>query len=156
MVSNLAPLKSPSHIGIVVENLTRTSEAISSTLNLGKWDIVDYAPQREDIKIGELFSLQIAFLDIGSTRIELLQPVTGKSIWSEFLNNHGEMMHHLSFKVSNWDENVARIQEQGAKMVAGGLFFGKRWAYFDTGNALTVVELEEETSTDKATWKLWK
>jgi len=38
---------------------------------------------------------------------------------------------------------VAKLKQQGGKMVAGGVYEGKRWCYFDTKPGGILVEFGE-------------
>ena len=47
---------------------------------------------------------QMAFFDVGEAcQIELIQPNGVKSTWQDFLDEHGEGIHHLAFKVKKTD-----------------------------------------------------
>ena len=125
-------LPSPNHIGIVVKDLDKTIEFLSSIWGLGPWVTVEDSPNKDDIKIGEKYKLKVAYAKLGSVVLELFQPLEGRSIWSQFLEDKGEGIHHLGFEVSNWDDMVLQLQKQGGRMVAGAVFEGKRWGYFKT------------------------
>jgi catechol 2,3-dioxygenase-like lactoylglutathione lyase family enzyme len=134
----------PSHIGVVVKDIDKTTEFLSSMWGLGPWQVQDTSPSKDEIIVGKPFTLKLAFAKLGPTKFELLEPVTSGSIWAEFLERNGEGIHHLAFDVANWDEMVSKLQEQGDKMVAGGIWEGHRWCYFDTKPGGIVVELMEK------------
>ena len=133
-----------SHIGVVVEDIDKTTKFLSSILDLGPWDIREYSPTKDELMIGELFGLKEAHANIRGTEVELIQPLAGNSIWSQFLETNGEGIHHISFTVSNWEESVSKFQERGGRMVAGATFDGKRWSYFATKPGGMIIELEEK------------
>ncbi len=97
--------------------------------------------------VGEPFSIKIAKAKFVPLVLELLQPVEGKSLWSTVLETKGEGIHHISFFTSRWDEMMSELKEQDCKMVAGGIYFGDRWGYFQTNPGGIVVELEELKET---------
>lgn len=45
--------------------------------------------------------------------IELIQPVSGKSPWTEQLESHGEGIHHVRFRVPGIDEKLADLGARG-------------------------------------------
>ena len=139
----LAP-DSFSHIGVVVEDIDKTTEFLNSLLGMRSWIIKEYSPSQDELMVGGPFGLKEAHAKIKGIEVELLQPLAGDSIWSQFLETRGEGLHHISFIVSNWEESVPKIQNRGGKMVAGATFEGKRWAYFATKSGGLIIELEEK------------
>ena len=141
---NTIALSNPLHIGIVVKDIEKTTEFLSSIWGIGPWDFSDAAPTQDELMMGKPFKLKIAMAKLGSTTLELLQPVEGKAIWSEFIETSGEGVHHIAFGVSNFDEIVSKTKEQGGEMVAGGIVWGTtRWCYFKTQPGNIVVEFME-------------
>ena len=129
------------HIGVVVKDIDKTTKFLSSMWGLGPWQIMDYSTRKDEMIVGEPFKIKIAVAKLGSTVLELMQPLEGRSFWSQFLETKGEGIDHIAFTVSNWDEMVSKAQEQGGKMVVGASFQGKRWCCFDSGPGGIVVEL---------------
>jgi len=129
------------HIGVVVEDIDKTMEFLSSIWGLGPWQTMEYSPHKDEVLVGEPFRLKVAHAKLGPVALELLQPLEGRSIWSQFLEVKGEGIHHIAFSLSNYDEMVSKLQEQGCMMVAGAITpFGKRWSYFDTKPGGIIVE----------------
>ena len=94
--------------------------------------------------MGKPFWQRVAHAKLGSTILELVQQLEGGGPWPEFLESKGEGLHHIAFTISNFDEMVAGLKKQGAKMIAGGLYQGKRWCYFATAPGGIVIEFGEE------------
>jgi len=141
--TNASTLPSPSHIGVVVRDMDKTIEFLSSIFGLGPWQTIEFSPSQEDLTIGKPFRQRLAHAKMGSTVLELIQQLEGGGPWPEFLKSKGEGLHHIAFTVSNYDEIVAGLQKQGFKMIAGGLYQGKHWSYFATTPGGIVVELGE-------------
>ena len=141
--TNASTLPSPSHIGVVVRDMDKTIEFLSSIFGLGPWQTIEFSPSQEDLTIGKPFRQRLAHAKMGSTVLELIQQLEGGGPWPEFLESKGEGLHHIAFTVSNYDERVAGLQKQGAKMIAGGIYQGKHWSYFATEPGGIVVELGE-------------
>jgi methylmalonyl-CoA/ethylmalonyl-CoA epimerase len=137
-------LPSPSHIGLVVKDLDKTTEFLSSLWGLGPWQPFEYAPSQEDLTVGKPFRQKIAHASLGSTVLEVVQHLEGGGPWRDFMETNGEGIHHIAFTLSNYDEMVTRLKAQGCKMVAGGFFQGKRWCYFATEPGGMVIEFGEE------------
>jgi methylmalonyl-CoA/ethylmalonyl-CoA epimerase len=147
-------LPTPEHICVVVKDIDKTTEFLSSIWDFGSWLTWEYSPKRDEIIIGEPFTIKGAWANLGPIVLELIQPIEGKSIWSQFLETRGEGLHHICFIVSNWDEMVSKLKQQGAKMVAGGIFLGKHWSYFEVNPGGLIVEISEQSIHDELHRKL--
>jgi len=132
------------HINAVVKDIGKTMEFLSSMWGLGPWKVFDFTLNKDDMLVGETCKIKLAGAKLGPTILELIQPVEGKSVWSEFLETKGEGLHHIAFSIPNWQEMVSELQQQGGKMVAGGVNVGMHWGYFDTKPGGIVVEFEEK------------
>jgi catechol 2,3-dioxygenase-like lactoylglutathione lyase family enzyme len=141
--SSKTALPAPGHLGVVVKDLDKAKGFLSRVLGLGPWQVIDYAPTKDELFIGEPFRLRIAVAELVPLALELVQPLEGKSIWSEFLKSKGEGLHHIAFTVPNWDEMVQKMEEAGSRMTAGGSINGKRWCYFETSPGGVIIELGE-------------
>jgi methylmalonyl-CoA/ethylmalonyl-CoA epimerase len=142
--TNALPLPSPSHIGVVVRDMNKTIEFLSSIWGIGPWQFFEYSPSQEDLTVGKPFRQKVAQAKVGAAVLELIEQLEGGGPWPEFLESKGEGLHHIAFTVSNYDEMVTRLEERGAKMIAGGIYQGKRWCYFATEPGGIVVEFGEE------------
>lgn len=138
-----ATLPPPGHIGVVVRDVDKTTKFLSSALGLGPWEIMETAQGKDVVMVGGAIKQKLAMTQLGPTVLELIQQLEGKGVWTEFLEKNGEGVHHIAFNVPNWDEMVSRLKEHGSKLVAGGIFQGKRWCYFDTEPGGLVIEFME-------------
>lgn len=90
----------------------------------------------------------MAFFDVGpGLQLELIQPNENPSTWREFLNEHGEGMHHLAFNVKNgMQKAIIDCTEFGMKLEQKGEYGdgSGRYAYLSAYEPLKVlVELLE-------------
>ena len=89
----------------------------------------------------------MAFFDAGgSLQIELIQPNGVKSAWQDFLDEHGEGIHHIAFQVKGMDEKVLACEELGMRCLQRGKYGSGsgEYAYVDGGDRLKcVLELLE-------------
>lgn len=74
---------------------------------------------------------KLAFFDMGSLKLELIQPLGGPSTWQEFLDQHGEGIHHIAFEVKGMDDVLVRLESHGIPTVQRGDYKGGRYAYVD-------------------------
>lgn len=88
------------HIAIAVSNLDEAVLTYMNVLGCGA----------DAIRIEEVPSEQVrvAFIQVGETKIELLEPMSPESPISKFLEKNGEGMHHIAFLT----DSVAMEQER--------------------------------------------
>ena len=54
---------------------------------------------------------------IGGTQLQLMEPTSSKSVVAKFLNERGEGLNHIAFKVSGLDELVKELRSKGVRLV---------------------------------------
>jgi methylmalonyl-CoA epimerase len=62
--------------------------------------------------------VRVAFLPLEGTRLELIEPTEASSPISGFLERHGEGIHHLCLRVADLRAAMARLREQGMKLLS--------------------------------------
>ncbi len=89
----------------------------------------------------------MAFFDAGpNVQIELIQPNGVKSTWQDFLDAHGEGIHHIAFNVKGMDGKVLALEKFGMNCVQRGKYgnAGGEYAYMDAREDLKCfIELLE-------------
>jgi methylmalonyl-CoA/ethylmalonyl-CoA epimerase len=61
--------------------------------------------------------VRAAFLEVGATHLEFLEPVGPDAPLRRFLERRGEGLHHLAFRVPSVDRQLAELAAQGARLV---------------------------------------
>jgi len=79
------------HVGLIVRDADRVAEYYES-LGIGPFEpfAVDVIERKFRGKPLLGAQLKIRMAHVGSTRIEIIQPVAGKGPWGDFLDRHGE------------------------------------------------------------------
>ena len=95
------------HIGIAVNSLEASIPFYRDTLGMTFEGTEEVAEQK----------VRVAFLAIGESRIELLEPTAPDSPVARFLEKNGEGIHHLAYQVADLDAALARLKEQGVRLV---------------------------------------
>ena len=88
----------------------------------------------------------MAFFDVGpGLQLELIQPNEAPSTWRNFLEEHGEGMHHIAFQVKDSAARVADAEKQGLKLVQHGVYGdgSGEYNYLDAPDLKCIVELLE-------------
>lgn len=89
----------------------------------------------------------MAFGYVGDTQFEIIEPVAGKSTYSEFLDRVPEGgVHHLGFSVEDYDAATADLLARGYRPVQRGTFGDTKFGYFeaadDPGTLTEIVYLD--------------
>ncbi len=137
-------LPSSLQLGIVVKDIAKTTQFLSSIWGLGPWEIKEFKFEKEHLTAGQPCKIKVAYTNLGATKLELVQPLEGESIFSQFLETKGEGLFNVNFHVSNYPDMVSRLQERGGKTILGLILEGKRYGYFETGPGGLIVEFAEE------------
>jgi len=78
--------------------------------------------------------VRLTHLDLGNTHLQLVQPLTPDHALSRWLDEHGEGLHHLCFKVINVPDSMVELPAHGLQsrdsMVRRGSL-GKQAAFID-------------------------
>lgn len=140
------------HIGYAVRDLDRYVKRMTEVFG---YKVANYGqtPDSPDKRYNgeyEDFAFRLAFIYRGDQMLELLEPIRGRNVISEYLEKCGEGLHHLNYNVHHYDEVVAHMKEQGYNLIMEGTSFrhpGHRWSYFDTmedfGYDIELFELYE-------------
>lgn len=101
-------IKRVDHIAVVVEDLERSLGVFRDALGL---EVSHTATMPEQ-------NVKIAFLPIGETEIELLEPIDGDSGVARFLATQGEGTHHICLEVEDIDAAMADLKAKGLRLIS--------------------------------------
>lgn len=127
-------------IGAVVRDLDASINVLSEVFGIGPFRIIGWPPaDRTDLErfyrgTPGSFTARMAWAELGPIELELIQPLEGESIWSDFLDEHGEGIHHIRFNVSDLERAIKYVAGQGIEVTqqGSGLRPGTTWAYLGT------------------------
>jgi methylmalonyl-CoA/ethylmalonyl-CoA epimerase len=97
------------HVAIAVNNLSEVEKIYETALGLK----VEHREIVEDQKV----STSMLVPKDGGTAIELLEPTSEDSPISKFLEKRGEGIHHICYKVDDLESVLARLKEQGVRLI---------------------------------------
>jgi methylmalonyl-CoA epimerase len=100
-------IKRIDHIGIVVSNIDEALRVYRQALGLDVAEI----QERPDL------AATIAFLPLGESEIELVQPVSSDSDAAKFLQKRGEGIHHICLEVDDIEESLADLRGKGLELI---------------------------------------
>ncbi len=99
--------KKVDHIGIAVTSIKDALSYYRDILGL------EYAGTEEVVEQ----KVRVAFLKIGESRIELLEPTTPDSPIAKFLETRGAGLHHVAVKVSDIQASLSDHKKAGSKLI---------------------------------------
>ena len=89
----------PFQAGFLVKDLEACVHSYSERFGVSGWQVYTYGPKILSRMIyrgkNTSYSSRIGLNYIGATRIELIQPLEGYTIFNEFIEKHGYGQHHL-------------------------------------------------------------
>ena len=101
------------HLGIAVKSLA-ASKAWYERLGL----------RVESEEVVEHEKVRVAMLPVGESRIELLEATSDDSPIARFIAQRGEGLHHVSLRVADLEETVARLKKSGTRFVSEEIKMG--------------------------------
>jgi methylmalonyl-CoA/ethylmalonyl-CoA epimerase len=135
-------------IGFVVKDVEKTAKEYADLFGIPapKWFLTDTVEKAHTEYAGKPSTAQakLAFFQIGSVSLELIEPVGGPSTWKDHLDTKGEGVHHIAFNVAGMDDNLKFLKAKNIPLIQKGDYTGGRYAYVDgLKNLKVVIELLE-------------
>jgi methylmalonyl-CoA/ethylmalonyl-CoA epimerase len=95
------------HLGIATREIAETLEFWRDALGLHLHDIEEVPDQK----------VRVAMLDLGESRVELLEPTSPDSPIAKFLEKRGPGIHHVAVGVDDIYATLDRLRNQGARLI---------------------------------------
>ena len=95
------------HVAIVVQDIDAALKFWEQTFGL-ELNLVEEVPSQKS---------KVAFLPLGESEIELVQPTTTDSGLVNFLEKRGEGMHHICIEVEDIDATLAELKSKGVRLI---------------------------------------
>ncbi len=127
------------HIGLVVQDIESSLKLFTEALGL----------KLSEIENNERFKVRIAFLPVGDTLVELIQPMAPGTMMANILKDRGESIHHIAFRVDDLEAELIKLKAKGVPLThetpqPGGL--GARIAFLhpSAGNGVSIELVEKK------------
>src|SRR3982074_3007494 len=132
--------QTPVQIAWVTRDLDATEAALTALLGAKKWirmpavhfgpDSCTYRGRPAD------FVADISLSYAGDLQLELIAPVTGESIYEDFLRQAGAGLHHICVEADDLEQAVTAATGAGAEVVQRGVMpGGMEFAYVSAADA---------------------
>lgn len=148
-----APVLQPEalcQVGFVVHDVEATARKYAEAFGFPVPEIIqtpgfDKAQTTVDSAPSEA-TAKLAFFQTGQLVVELIEPDRTPSVWRDYLDQHGEGVHHIAFRVADTKVTEAALAAEGMPTLQQGLFVdgSGMYTYVDSAAQLGVmVELLE-------------
>jgi hypothetical protein len=140
-MKNSIELKSLLQIAFVVKDIEKSAKVWADFFNVPvpKIDITEphHDPRLTYRGQEGYYGQKLAVIRTDSFIIELLQPTGGPSTFQEFLDKHGQGLHHLGFDEKGQRDLVVReFEEKGYQLRTIGIHAKDSWTIVDTEDDL--------------------
>ena len=95
------------HIGVAVRSLEEALPFYRDALGMSLMGTEEVPSQL----------VKVAFLAVGESKIELLEPTSPESPVAKFLEKNGPGTHHVAYEVADIEAAIASLLDKGMKMI---------------------------------------
>lgn len=130
-------------VGFIVRDVETTKKAwaeflgmpVPPTVTSGEYDVTGTVV--EGIPAPEA-ACKMAFFELENIQLELIEPNGAKSTWQDFLDTHGEGIHHIAFGVNGTSEKLLTCEALGMPCAQRGKYgdASGEYAYVDATQQL--------------------
>ncbi len=100
-------VKKIDHIGIAVKDIAEVLAFYQEALGL----------ENTGFEVVEQQGVRVAFLPVGESRLELLEPLNAESPIAKFIGKRGEGIHHICLDVDDVSESLAEMKQRGLQLI---------------------------------------
>ena len=100
-------VKKIDHVGIAVKSIEDVLPFYVETLNLPLLGVEEVESEK----------VKVAFLQVGESKIELLEPTSPDSPIAKFIEKRGEGIHHVALGVDDIEGRIAELKANGIQMI---------------------------------------
>ncbi len=100
-------IKKIEHLGIAVNSIEDSIKVFEALLGTKCYKIEEVASE----------GVKTAFLQIGESKIELLEATNQNSPIAKFLEKKGRGIHHIAFDTSDIEKEIERLTTEGFELI---------------------------------------
>jgi methylmalonyl-CoA/ethylmalonyl-CoA epimerase len=103
----LPSIKKINHVAIVVEDIDSALDFWQDVMGL-ELDHIEDVPSQAS---------KVAFIPVGDSEVELVQPTDPDSGLGKYLEKRGEGLHHLCLEVKDIEGMLSVLKDKGARLI---------------------------------------
>ncbi len=107
MVAETCTVNYIDHVGIAVNDIEAALEFFGQVFDTPPARVEELADQ----------GVRATLIQVGQTRLELLEPITPESAVGRFIERRGEGLHHLALNVSDIGAKLRTLENRGIRLV---------------------------------------
>jgi methylmalonyl-CoA/ethylmalonyl-CoA epimerase len=123
-------------VAYVVRDLEAALKRQWEICGVGPWSIYTFTPEKvQDYMYRGKPATHTCYIAVAwdeRIQIELMQPISGYSIYDEFLETKGEGLHHVKLFHADCAKAVAEYERRGYPVIQSGKFDEDEHYYLDT------------------------
>jgi methylmalonyl-CoA/ethylmalonyl-CoA epimerase len=100
-------IKKIEHLGIAVNSIEESIKTFETLLGINCYKIEEVASE----------GVKTAFLQVGESKIELLEATNPDSPIAKFLEKKGRGIHHIAFDTSDIEKEIERLTSEGFELI---------------------------------------
>ncbi len=100
-------IKGLHHVAIAVNDLDSAVKVLEAAFGLKVSHIEEVQEQK----------VKVAFIPLGDTRLEIMEPTSEDSTVAKFLANRGEGLHHIALHAGDAAEALREAGEAGVRLI---------------------------------------
>jgi methylmalonyl-CoA/ethylmalonyl-CoA epimerase len=100
-------VKKINHLGIAVRSIESALPYYRDLLGMLQEGVEEVPEQK----------VRVAFLRVGESKVELLEPTSPESPVARFLEKNGEGLHHVAYEVDDLPETLAELKAQDVRLI---------------------------------------
>ena len=136
-------LRRATQIGLAVKDIEKSRAAWSKLLGVEEPRIVETESWESTHmtfrgKPSEARA-KLTFFKLENIVIEIIQPIGGPSTWRNFLEKHGEGIHHVAFQVDDLQQTLEKFRRMGIEAEQKGDYKGGYYIYLNSKDKLGVT-----------------
>lgn len=141
-MSNRGPLSSTfHHVGMVVSDLEASMDTYIQNFGCSFFEFEVNQGNATLSKSSATFSLRLGIGEIGANLMELIQPVSGITTYSQHLQQYGPGLHHLGFAVTELNAARKQLADTGCTCIQDGSIRGLvDFSYYQGNQLAGIVE----------------
>lgn len=130
-------------VAVVVKDLDASMKRYWDGYGIGPWTVYTFDNTTvkdmilDDKKVD--YAMRLALTDVGKVQWELIQPLDDKSLYAQFLKEHGEGLHHIALGTQGYEKAMIDFRGMGLKICQGGTWHGFTYTYLNTEKDLGLI-----------------
>lgn len=134
-------------VAFVTRDLKRTMRAWVENLGIGPWEV--YCFNQDNVSrlevagsaVEEPFSFLVAFTSVGDIQFEIIQPVSGPTIYQAYIDRRGEGFHHVKERIGDetMGKTLADYERLGIGVMQAGVLEADTHFFLNTEPALDFI-----------------